>query len=106
MIGILESKVITSVLDPKIYIENYEILLFDRNRYREGAASNIRSDISHKLNSFLPNEIENITFDILMSHTNPITIGIIYTHQISIIFLIFLQKIYLNSTQAIAKFTS
>ena len=86
MIGILESKLITSVLDPKIYVENYEILLFDRNRYKEGAACNIRSDISHKLNSFLPNEIENITFDNLMSHTNPITIGIIYTHQISIIF--------------------
>ena len=34
--------------------------------------------MSYKLNSFLPNEIENITFDILMPHTKPVTVGIIY----------------------------
>ena len=38
----------------------------------------IRSGISYKLNSLLPNEIENITFDILMPHTKPITVGVIY----------------------------
>ena len=43
-----------------------------------GVACYIKSDISYKLNSFLPNKIENITFDILMPHTKPITIGIIY----------------------------
>ena len=78
VIGISESKLDSTVLDPEIYIENYEILRFDRNRHGRGVACYIRSDISYKLNSLLPNEIENITFDILMPHTKPITVGIIY----------------------------
>ena len=78
VIGISESKLDSTVLDPEIYIDNYEILRFDRNRHGGGVACYIRSDISYKLNSFLPNEIENITFDILMPHTKPITVGIIY----------------------------
>ena len=78
MIGVLESKLNSTLPDTEIYNENYEILHFDRNRHREGVASYIRSDISYKLNSFLPNEIENITFNILMSRTKAITIGIIY----------------------------
>ena len=45
---------------------------------RKGGTCYIRSDISYKLNSLLPNEIENITFDILMPHTKPITVGIIH----------------------------
>ena len=72
VIGILESKLDSTVLDPEIYIENYEILCFDRNQHG-GVACYIRID-SYKLNSLLPNETENITFDILM----PITVGIIY----------------------------
>ena len=36
----------------------------------------MRSDKRHKLNYFQLNEIESVTFDILMLHTNPITIGI------------------------------
>ena len=77
VIGISESKLDSTVLDPEIYIDNYEILRFDRNRHGGGVACYIRSDISYKLNSFLPNEIENITFNILMPHTKPITVGII-----------------------------
>ena len=38
----------------------------------------MRSDERHKLNYFQLNEIESVTFDILMLHTNPITIGINY----------------------------
>ena len=78
VIGISESKLDSTVLDPEIFIDNYEILHFDRNRHGGGVACYIRSDISYKLNSFLPNEIENITFDILMPHTKPILVGIIY----------------------------
>ena len=77
MIGISGSKLDGTVLDPEIYIDNYEILCFNRNPYG-GVACYIRSDISYKLNSFLSNEIENITFNILMPHTKPITVGIIY----------------------------
>ena len=78
VIGISKSNLDSTVLDPEIYIENYEILRFDRNRHGRGVACYIKSDSSYKLNSFLPNEIENITFDILMPHTKPITVGIIY----------------------------
>ena len=49
------------------------IFLFSFNFIRKR-----KNDISYKLNSFLQNEIENSTFDILMPHTKPITIGIIY----------------------------
>ena len=77
VIGISESKLDSTIPDTEICNENYEILHFNRNRHR-GVASYIRSDISYKLNSFLPNEIENITFNILMSRTKPITIGITY----------------------------
>ena len=105
MIGMSESKLNSTVLDPEIYIENYEILRFDRNRHTS-VACYIRSDISYKLYSLPPNETENITFDILMPHTKSITVGIIIDPQISLNFLIFLKKIYLNSTQAIVKFTS
>ena len=55
MISISESRLDSTVLDPVIYIENYEILLFDRNQDEGGVACYIRSDISYKLNSFLPN---------------------------------------------------
>ena len=78
VIGISESKLDSTVLDPEIYIKNYEILRLDRNWHGGGVVCYIRSDISYKLNSLLPNEIENNTFNILMPHTKPITIGIIY----------------------------
>ena len=78
VIGISESKLDSTFLGLEIYIENYEILRFDRNRHGGGAACYIRSDISYKLNSLLPNEFENTTVDILMPHTKPITVGIIY----------------------------
>ena len=78
MIGISESNLDITVLDPEIYIENYEIPRFNRNRHGGGVACYIRSNISYKLHYFPPNEIEDITFDILMPHTKPIAIGIIY----------------------------
>ena len=105
MIGISKSKLNNStVLDPEIYTENYEILLFDRNWHGGGVTCYIRSDISYKLNSFRPNEIEN-NFNISMARTKQITIGIIY-RLLKSIYLIFLKRIYQNSTQPIVKFTS
>ena len=102
MNAILESRLESTVRDPEIFIENYDILPFVRNPHGGG----VRSDISYKLTSLLPNEIENITFDILMQHMKPITIGIIYGPQISLNFLIFLKKIYLKLTPAILKLIS
>ena len=107
MTGISESKLDSTVLDWEIYTDYYEILHFNRNQHGEGVTCYIRSEISYKLNSLLPNEIENIPFDILMPHTKPITVGIIYRSQISLHSFIFLKKIYLNSTiKATMKLTS
>ena len=78
VIGISKSKLDSYVLDPEIYIDNSEILRFDRNQHGGGVACYIRNDISYKLIYFLPSEIKNITFDILMPHTKPITVGVIY----------------------------
>ena len=78
MIGISEFKLDSTVLDSETYIGNFEILHFKRNQQARGVVCYTRSDISYKLNPFLRNEIENMTFDILMPHTKPITIGIIY----------------------------
>ena len=77
VIGISESKLNSAALDPEIYTEIYEILRFDRTRQDGGVACYIRSDISYKLNSFLPNKIKNSTFNILMPHRKLIIIGII-----------------------------
>ena len=43
VIGISESKLDSTFLGPEIYIENYEILRFDRNRHGGGAACYINS---------------------------------------------------------------
>ena len=46
VIGISGSKLDSTVLDPEIYIDNYEILHFSRNRHGGGVACYIRSDVS------------------------------------------------------------
>ena len=91
-------------LNPGHFKAFFQGLCFNRNWHRGGVACCVISDISYKLNSFLTNEIENITLDILMPHR---TQSELFTDpQISLNFLIFLKKIYLNSTQVIVKFTS
>ena len=106
LIGILESKIDSTVLDPDIYIENYEIFCFNRNQHKGGVACYIRSDISYNLNSFLPNEIENINSGILMPHTKPITVGIIYRPANQSKFLDIFEENLPKLTQAIVKLTS
>ena len=58
LIGILESKLDRTDLDPNIYIKNYKIPCFNRNRDKGGVACYIRSKIGYKLIFFLPNDIE------------------------------------------------
>ena len=72
------TKPCTTALDPEIYIRNYEICCFHRNWHSRGVACDTGSYISFKLNSSLTNDIENITFVILMTHTKSITTGIIF----------------------------
>ena len=71
------TKPCTTALDPEIYIRNDEICCFHRNWHSRGVACYTGSYISFKLNSSLTNDIENITFIILMTHTKSNTTGII-----------------------------
>ena len=63
VIGIFESKLHTSVLDPEISIDNYKILHCDRNRQGEGVVCHVRNDLCYNTLSAFPREIENIFFE-------------------------------------------
>ena len=78
---------------------------FNKNHHEWDAACYITSDITYELNYFLPNEIENIKFYILMVDTHWLQLELFIDPQIVLNFLIFLEKIYLNSTQISVKFT-
>ena len=69
VIGICESKLDASVLDPEISIDNYKILHCDRNRQGGGVACYARNDLSYNTLSIFPREVEN---------SKPITVGTIY----------------------------
>ena len=78
VIGICESKLDASVLDPEISIDNYKILRCDRNRQGGGVACYVRNDLSYNTLSVFPREVENIFFEILLPNSKPITVGTIY----------------------------
>ena len=78
VIGICESKLDASVLDPEISIDNYKILRCDRNRQGGGVICYVKSDLSYNTLSAFPREVENIFFEILLSNSKPITVGTIY----------------------------
>ena len=76
--GIGESKLHDSVLSSEIHIDNYNTFRCDRNRHGGGVVCYIRNDLSYDVKSFFPPEIENIFFEILLSNTKPVIVGIIY----------------------------
>ena len=80
VIGITESKLYESIFQSEIQIDNYDLLLCDRNRNSESgsAAFYIRSDIIQVQKNFLPNVMENIFLEILLPKTTPTTVGIMY----------------------------
>ena len=78
VIGISESKLDKIILQLEIQISNYELLICDRKRNREGVACYIRSDIGFLQKHFFPKEIENIFVEILLPKTKPLLVGIIY----------------------------
>ena len=79
IIGISESKLHESVLEPKIQIDNYKILQCDRNRHGGGVACYIRNDLSYNILSVFPGEIKSVFFEILLPNSKPITVGTIYS---------------------------
>ena len=78
IIGISESKLDESVLEPDIEIDNYKILQCDRNRHGGGVACYIRKDLSYNIISVFPSEIESVFFEILLPNSKLITAGTIY----------------------------
>ena len=63
VIGTCECKLDRIVLDLEIYIGNYKILNFVTMCHGESVACDNRCDIRGRLNTYLPNQIEIITFD-------------------------------------------
>ena len=78
IIGISESKLDESVLEPEIQIDDYKILRCDRNRHGGGVACYIRNYLSYNIISVFPSEIESVFFEILLPNSKPITAGKIY----------------------------
>ena len=78
IIGISESKLDESVLEPEIEIDDYKILQCDRNRQGGRVACYIRNDLSYNIISVFPNEIESVFLEILLPISKPITVGTIY----------------------------
>ena len=78
VIGICESKLDASVLNPEISIDNYKILHCDRNRQCGGVACYVRNYLSYNPLSAFPHEVENIFFEILLRNSKTITVGTIY----------------------------
>ena len=78
IIGISESKLDESVLEPETEIDDYKIFRCDRNRHGGGVACYIRNDLSYNIISVFPSENESVFFEILLPNSKPITVGTIY----------------------------
>ena len=78
VIGICESKLDGSVLDPEISTDNYKILRCDRNRQGGGVACFVRNCLNYNTLSVFSREVGNIFFEILLPNSKSITVGTIY----------------------------
>ena len=78
VIGLSETKLDKKIFDSEISIPNYSLITKDRNRKGGGVACYIRRDICFNSQDYLSDEIENISFDLLLPKTKPISIAIIY----------------------------
>ena len=87
VIGLSETKSDKTIFDSEISIPKYSLIRKDRNRKGGGVACYIRSDICFNSQNYLFDEIENISFDLLLPKTNPISIAIVYKPPIDNQFL-------------------
>ena len=78
VIGLSETKLDKTIFDSEISIPNYSLIRKDRNRKGGGVACYIRGDICFNSQNYLSDEIENISFDLLLPKTKPISIAIVY----------------------------
>ena len=78
VIGLSETKLDNTIFDSEISIPNYSLIRKDRNRKGGGVPCYIRSDICFNSQNYLYDEIENISFELLLPETKPISIAIVY----------------------------
>ena len=92
VIRITESKLYDSVSTSEIQINEYDLLLCDRNRHGGGVACYIRNDLSYNVKSYFPKDIKNVFFELFLPNTKPIVVGTIYRPQTKQILWRFLMK--------------
>ena len=76
--GLCETKLDKTIFYSEVSIPNYSRVRKDRNRKGGGVSCYIRSDICFNSQNYLSDEIENISFDLLLPKTKPISIAIVY----------------------------
>ena len=92
VIGLSETKLDKTIFDSEIYIPNYSLIRKARNRKGGGVACYIRSNICFNSQNYLSDEIENISLDLLLPKTKPISIAIVYKPPTDNDFLEYLSK--------------
>ena len=92
VIGLSETKLDKTIFDSEISIPNYSLIRKDRNRKGGGVACYIRGDICFNSQNYLSDEIENISFDLLLPKTKPISIAIVYKPPTDNHFLDYLSR--------------
>ena len=70
VIGLSETKLNRTIFDSEISTPNYSLIRKGRNRKGGAVACYIRRDICFNNQNQLSDEIENISFDLLLSKTN------------------------------------
>ena len=95
--GIIELKLDNKILDSEIQIDNYQILRCDRNKNMGGVSCYLRNDLSYIEKNTLPEEIGNISFEILLPKTKPIFDRILYQPPNQSNFLQYSQKRVIHS---------
>ena len=92
VIGLSKTKLDKIIFDSEVSVPNYSLIRKDRNRKGGGVACYIRSDICFNSQNYLSDEIENISFDLLLPKTKPISIAIVYKPPTDNRFLDYLSK--------------
>ena len=73
IVGIYDSTLDESVLEPEIQTDDCKILRCDRNRYGGDVVCYVRNDLSYNIISVFLREIESVFFEILLPNCKPIT---------------------------------
>ena len=74
ILGVTESKLDSSVSDQEVNRSGYSILRSNRNKYGEGVACYVRTDLYFNRRNVFSNTIENVFFDLLIRFTLSICI--------------------------------